>query len=67
MKPEKYCKNIVKGSGSNFYYAFFFLSKRKRRAIYAIYAFSRVIDDIVDEEPEIGRQGTSSDLLARGD
>ena len=53
MKPEKYCKKIVKGSGSNFYYAFFFLSKRKRRAIYAIYAFSRVIDDIVDEEPEM--------------
>lgn len=49
MKPEKYCKKIVKDSGSNFYYSFFFLSKRKRRAIYAVYAFSRVIDDVVDD------------------
>lgn len=53
MEPEKYCKNIVKESGSNFYYSFFFLSRRKRRAIYAFYAFSRVIDDIVDEEAPI--------------
>lgn len=53
MKPEKYCKKIVKDSGSNFYYSFFFLSRPKRRAIYAIYAFSRVIDDIVDNDTDM--------------
>lgn len=53
MKPEKYCKKIVKKSGSNFYYSFFFLSRPKRRAIYAIYAFSRVIDDIVDNDTDM--------------
>lgn len=53
MKPEKYCKKIVKDSGSNFYYSFLFLPRRKRRAIYAVYAFSRVIDDIVDEVREL--------------
>lgn len=53
MKPEKYCKKIVKDSGSNFYYSFLFLPKRKRRAIYAVYAFSRTIDDIVDGESSL--------------
>lgn len=44
---------MVKRSGSNFYYSFFFLPKRRRRAIYAVYAFSRQIDDIADEEGDI--------------
>lgn len=48
MTPEKYCKKIVKDSGSSFYYSFLCLPKRKRRAIYAVYAFSRIIDDVVD-------------------
>lgn len=48
MYSEKYCKDIVKKSGSSFYYSFFFLPRRKKKAMYAIYAFSRVIDDIVD-------------------
>lgn len=53
MKPEKYCKNIVKKSGSNFYYSFFFLPKKRRRAVYAVYAFSRMIDDVADEESDV--------------
>ena len=40
---------VTKGSGSNFYYAFLFLPKPKREAIYAIYAFCRLSDDLVDE------------------
>lgn len=58
MKPEKYCKKIVKESGSNFYYSFFFLSRPKRRAIYAIYAFSRVVDDIVDNDTDVAAKET---------
>lgn len=33
---------------SNFYYSFLFLPKPKREAIYAVYAFCRLCDDIVD-------------------
>lgn len=40
---------VTKGSGSNFYYAFLFLPKPKREAIYAVYAFCRLSDDLVDE------------------
>jgi 15-cis-phytoene synthase len=40
---------ITRQSGSNFYYAFRILPEEKRRAIYALYAFCRVVDDCVDE------------------
>ena len=40
---------LTKASRSNFSYAFFFLPRRKRDALYAVYAFCRVTDDLVDE------------------
>jgi len=40
---------LTKASRSNFYYAFLFLPKPKREALYAVYAFCRVTDDLVDE------------------
>ncbi|NJD67423.1 MAG: squalene synthase HpnD [Candidatus Methylomirabilota bacterium] len=42
-------RTITKQSGSNFYYAFLFLPKPKREALYAVYAFCRLSDDLVDE------------------
>ena len=42
-------REVTKGSGSNFYYAFLSLPKPKREAIYAVYAFCRLSDDLVDE------------------
>lgn len=36
-------------SGSSFYYSFLFLPPPKRRAITALYAFCREVDDVVDE------------------
>lgn len=43
------CQSLTKASGSNFAYAFRFLPKPQRKALYAIYAFCRVTDDLVDE------------------
>lgn len=48
--PIEYCQNEVKKSNSNFYYGFYFLPKAKRNAIMVVYAFCRVIDDIVDHQ-----------------
>ena len=36
-------------SGSSFYYSFLFLPPERRRAITALYAFCREVDDIVDD------------------
>lgn len=44
-----YCHRVTKASGSNFYYSFLALPKAQREAIYAVYAFTRLIDDAVDE------------------
>lgn len=40
---------LARRSGSNFYYSFLFLPRRKREAMYALYAFCRTVDDAVDQ------------------
>jgi phytoene synthase len=40
---------LTQKSGTSFYYAFRILPETKRRAIYALYAFCRTVDDCVDE------------------
>jgi phytoene synthase len=48
---------VTRESGTSFYYAFRVLPEVKRRAIYALYAFCRVVDDCVDEEGGEGEAG----------
>lgn len=49
MTPDEYCQRQAAQSGSSFYYSFLFLPKDRRRAITALYAFCREVDDVVDE------------------
>ncbi len=49
MTPDQYCQDKAAKSGSSFYYSFRFLPVNKRRAITALYAFCREVDDVVDE------------------
>lgn len=49
MSPDEYCQQKTVQSGSSFYYSFLFLSPERRRAITALYAFCREVDDTVDE------------------
>ncbi|MES2354348.1 MAG: presqualene diphosphate synthase HpnD [Pseudomonadota bacterium] len=53
MTPEEYCQNKAAKSGSSFYYSFLFLPPEKRRAITAVYAFCREVDDVADEVKDI--------------
>lgn len=57
MTPDQYCKEKLNASHSNFAMAFIFLSNKKRKAMNALYAFCREVDDIADEckEYEIGK------------
>ena len=43
-----HCKRVTRAEAKNFYYAFRTLPAKKRRAIYAAYAFCRLCDDIAD-------------------
>ena len=49
MTPDEYCQSKAAQSGSSFYYSFLFLPPERRRAITALYAFCREVDDAVDE------------------
>lgn len=57
MTPDEYCQDRAAKSGSSFYYSFLFLPPEQRKAITAVYAFCREVDDIVDEcsEEQIAR------------
>jgi phytoene synthase len=49
VSPDEYCQQKAAASGSSFYYSFLFLPPERRRAITALYAFCREVDDVVDE------------------
>lgn len=73
MTPDQYCQDRAARSGSSFYYSFLFLPAERRRAITALYAFCREIDDVVDEtaDPQVAHISlqwwrTELDRLAAG-
>jgi phytoene synthase len=55
VNPDQYCQQKAAASGSSFYYSFLFLPPQRRRAITALYAFCREVDDVVDEcsDPQV--------------
>ncbi|MCK9507840.1 MAG: presqualene diphosphate synthase HpnD [Pigmentiphaga sp.] len=57
MTPDQYCQEKAVQSGSSFYYSFLFLPAAQRRAITALYALCRELDDTVDgiSEPDVAR------------
>ncbi len=57
-----FCRRIAHRFGANFSVGFRFLPPRKRRAVYAAYAFCRLTDDIADVIPSEAR-----DPLRAGD
>ncbi len=45
----EYCRQVTRQASKTFYWGSTFLPSAKRRAVWAIYAFCRTVDDIVDE------------------
>ncbi|MCU0951407.1 MAG: presqualene diphosphate synthase HpnD [Burkholderiaceae bacterium] len=54
MTADEYCQQKAAASGSSFYYSFLFLPPPRRRAITALYAYCREVDDVVDEVTDPG-------------
>jgi phytoene synthase len=54
MHPDVYCQQKAAQSGSSFYRSFRFLPAARRRAITALYAFCREVDDVVDDTTDVG-------------
>ena len=57
VDPHDYCARKAAASGSSFYYSFRLLPPPRRRAITALYAYCREVDDVVDEvsDPAVAR------------
>ena len=56
MNPSKFVSRLTRKSRSNFFYAFLLLPRAQREAIFAVYAFCRIVDDAVDEGADRGVQ-----------
>jgi phytoene synthase len=49
---DKYCADVTKKNSSTFYNAFRLLKNEQKYAIYAVYAFCRRLDDIIDAKTD---------------
>jgi presqualene diphosphate synthase len=58
----KYVTELVRQSGSSFYHGMKMLRPERRDAMYGIYAFCRVVDDIADEEGELDAKRAALDV-----
>lgn len=60
------CKTYTRFHAKSFYFASFLLPKEKRQAAYAVYAFCRFADDIIDRAVESHDDRNAIFLLLRG-
>jgi 15-cis-phytoene synthase len=49
-KSRAYCRDLTKREAKNFYYGLKLLPEPKRSAMYALYAYMRLVDDIADDD-----------------
>ena len=60
-RDAQVCQRIVRKHARTFHLASVFLPRHKRRAAFALYAFCRVADDIVDRADQARASGTAAD------
>ena len=53
-----FCEGVTREHGQTYYLAARLLPEPRRRAVHALYAFARVVDDIVDEPSGPHERGT---------
>jgi presqualene diphosphate synthase len=56
---------IVRGAGTSFYRGMAVLPPDRRHAMYAVYAFCRIVDDIADDEADIAEKRPQLDAWRR--
>jgi phytoene synthase len=56
MSLASLSSRVTRRSRSNFFFAFLALPRRRRDALYAVYAFCRTVDDIADVGSDAGAQ-----------
>ncbi len=56
-----FVRDLVRGSGTSFFWAMRLLEPQRRRAMYAVYAFCREVDDIADADAALSWKRTELD------
>lgn len=64
-KDYKYCREIIKRHSKSFYYAFKHLPEDDANAVYAIYVFCRIADDIVDQRDSVEHKKSKLDTFSK--
>lgn len=54
--PARYVEALVRNAGTSFYWGMRFLEPARRKAMFAVYAFCRAVDDIADGQLSSGRK-----------
>src|SRR5690242_3289812 len=60
-ESNRHCREVARRHAKSFYFASFALPKEKKAAAYAIYAFCRYVDDLIDACPN----GDGAQTVAR--
>ncbi|HEX2970930.1 MAG TPA: phytoene/squalene synthase family protein [Tepidisphaeraceae bacterium] len=63
-QSRNYCEQLTRHAAKNFYYALKLLPEPKRSAMYALYAYMRLVDDIADDEDGRSPQQRAEELEA---
>jgi len=59
-ESRAYCERLTRTQARNFYYGLKLLPEPKRSAMFALYAYMRLVDDIADDDGEPGDSGHRS-------
>jgi phytoene synthase len=60
----RYCESVTRTQAANFYYGIRLLARDRRRAMCAVYAFARRVDDIGDGSAEVAQKRHQLDAQA---
>jgi phytoene synthase len=61
-RSHQYCEQLTRAQARNFYYGLKLLPEPKRSAMFALYAYMRLVDDIADDEDGRSIQQRLDDL-----
>ncbi len=61
-ESERFCESLTRDRARNFFHGIRLTPRSKRKAMYAIYAWTRLADDIADSTPSADSQNTLRDL-----
>lgn len=63
-KDYQYCEAVIKQHSKSFYYGFKQLPENDAKAVYAVYAFCRMADDMVDQKGSVQYRKAELDRLS---